>query len=52
MKVLIIMGSASDEKIMQETGSSFQQVKSYIQNGKRNLKNILQKINSGNGKNE
>jgi len=28
---------------MQETGFNFMQVKSYIQNGKRNLKNILAK---------
>jgi len=50
--ILFYLKNLSYEKIMQETGSSFQQVKSYIQNGKRNLKNILQKINSGNGKNE
>ncbi len=31
------------EQIMQETGFNFMQVKSYIQNGKRNLKNILAK---------
>ena len=38
---LFYLKDQSYEQIMQETGYSFMQVKSYIQNGKRNLKNIL-----------
>jgi RNA polymerase sigma-70 factor (ECF subfamily) len=38
---LFYLKDQSYEQIMRETGYSFMQVKSYIQNGKRNLKNIL-----------
>lgn len=39
----------SYQQIIDKTGYSFQQVKSYIQNGKRNLKLILQKKQHNNG---
>jgi RNA polymerase sigma factor (sigma-70 family) len=38
---LFYLQKQSYEQIMAQTGFSFQQVKSYIQNGKRNLKLIL-----------
>ena len=41
--VLFYLEKLSYEQIMQQTGYSFAQVKSYIQNGKRNLKLILLK---------
>jgi RNA polymerase sigma-70 factor (ECF subfamily) len=41
--VLFYLKKQSYEQIMQQTGYSFAQVKSYIQNGKRNLKLILLK---------
>jgi RNA polymerase sigma-70 factor (ECF subfamily) len=40
---LFYLHKQSYEQIMQQTGYSFAQVKSYIQNGKRNLKLILLK---------
>lgn len=41
--VLFYLKKQSYEQIMRQTGFSFAQVKSYIQNGKRNLKLILLK---------
>ncbi|MBS1687391.1 MAG: sigma-70 family RNA polymerase sigma factor [Bacteroidetes bacterium] len=41
--VLFYLRKKSYQQIMESTGYSFEQVKSYIQNGKRNLKLILQK---------
>jgi RNA polymerase sigma factor (sigma-70 family) len=46
--VLFYLHKQSYEQISAQTGFSFAQVKSYIQNGKRNLKQILsKKLNSG-----
>ena len=41
--VLFYLKKYSYEQIIAQTGYNFMQVKSYIQNGKRNLKNILSK---------
>jgi RNA polymerase sigma factor (sigma-70 family) len=41
--VLFYLKKKSYEQIIAETGFTFMQVKSYIQNGKRNLKTILLK---------
>jgi len=41
--VLFYLKKQSYQQIMTQTGYSFEQVKSYIQNGKRNLKQILLK---------
>lgn len=41
--VLFYLKKCSYEQITEQTGYSFMQVKSYIQNGKRNLKTILSK---------
>ncbi len=41
--VLFYLEKYSYEQIIAQTGYTFMQVKSYIQNGKRNLKTILQK---------
>jgi RNA polymerase sigma-70 factor (ECF subfamily) len=41
--VLFYLQKQSYEQIMQQTGFNFAQVKSYIQNGKRNLKLLLLK---------
>ena len=46
--VLFYLEKLSYEQIMQQTGYSFAQVKSYIQNGKLNLKICLEKQKSGN----
>lgn len=42
---LFYMEQRSYKEIMEHTNFSFDQVKSYVQNGKRNLKIALQKIN-------
>ena len=39
--VLFYLKKYSYEQIIAQTGYTFMQVKSYIQNGKRNLKTIL-----------
>lgn len=41
--VLFYLKKQSYQQIMEQTGFSFEQVKSYIQNGKRNLKLIMEK---------
>ncbi|MGN6569344.1 MAG: RNA polymerase sigma factor [Flavipsychrobacter sp.] len=41
--VLFYLQKQSYQQIMEQTGFSFEQVKSYIQNGKRNLKLIMEK---------
>lgn len=41
--VLFYLEKMSYQQIMEQTGYNFMQVKSYIQNGKRNLKQILMK---------
>lgn len=41
--VLFYLKKQSYQQIMEQTGYSFEQVKSYIQNGKRNLKLIMKK---------
>jgi RNA polymerase sigma factor (sigma-70 family) len=46
---LFYLKKQSYQQIMEQTGLNFMQVKSYIQNGKRNLKIILQKKQKGNG---
>ena len=43
--VLFYLKKYSYEQIIAQTGYTFMQVKSYIQNGKRNLKTILSKKN-------
>lgn len=48
--VLFYLKKLSYQQIMDQTGYTFIQVKSYIQNGKRNLKQILlKKFGDGNG---
>ncbi len=42
---LFYIQEKSYKEVVDETGYSMKQVKSYIQNGKRNLKNILTKLN-------
>ncbi len=44
---LFYLKKQSYQQIMEQTGLNFMQVKSYIQNGKRNLKICMEK-NSGN----
>lgn len=44
---LFYLKKMSYQQIMEQTGLSFMQVKSYIQNGKRNLKQLLIKKMSG-----
>jgi len=46
---LFYLQKNSYEQIIEKTGFTFMQVKSYIQNGKRNLKTLLLKMN-GNGR--
>jgi RNA polymerase sigma-70 factor (ECF subfamily) len=41
--VLFYLKKQSYQQIMEQTGYSFEQVKSYIQNGRRNLKQIMEK---------
>lgn len=45
--VLFYLKRCSYEQIIEQTGYTFMQVKSYIQNGKRNLKTILLKKMKG-----
>jgi len=45
--VLFYLKKQSYEQIIAQTGFTFMQVKSYIQNGKRNLKTILIRKNGG-----
>lgn len=45
--ILFYLKKQSYKEISEQTGFSFEQVKSYIQNGKRNLKQILVKKEAG-----
>lgn len=44
---MFYLDQLSYQQIMERTGFTFAQVKTYIQNGKRNLKLILQKVMNG-----
>lgn len=49
MRNFILPGEKSYQEISETTGFTLLQVKSYIQNGKRNLKLLIEKLSLKNG---